>query len=277
MLSRTLPQEAFSSQILHGCTKTVLQGNSMYVMTQGPENGDKPCLPHGLCVANTYTKMTTGNKCVPIVIKNQMAALITIGKGIKITWVVAAHRVPPVEVMPGTLEKLDKIQGIWQTQMIIEQRKEMLLQQLDISGLEGWLGANHMSAYALLIKYHDIFLLEPGELACMSLTKHEIQVVDDEPFKERFQRILPPMVKEVRAHIKEMLEAGTICPSQSPWCNAVVLVRKKDGGLHFCIDFCKLNAWSKKDSYPLPCIEEAIESLVGAGYFSCLDLKAGFW
>ena len=85
------------------------------------------------------------------------------------------------------------------------------------------------------------------------------------------------MVDEVHAHIKEMLKVGAICPSQSPWHNAVVLVHKKDGGLQFCIDFCKLNVRTKKDSYPLPQIQEAIESLVGAGYFSCLDLKAGFW
>ena len=85
------------------------------------------------------------------------------------------------------------------------------------------------------------------------------------------------MVEEVRAHVREMLEAGAIHPSQSPWCNAVMLVRKKDGGLHSCIDFCKLNARTKKDSYPLPHIQEAIESLIGAGYFSCLDLKVGFW
>ena len=70
--------------------------------------------------------------------------------------------------------------------MSIEQRKEMLLQQLDLSGLEGWSGANHSSAHALFTEYHDIFLLEPGELGCTSLLKHEIRVVYDEPFKERF-------------------------------------------------------------------------------------------
>ena len=86
----------------------------------------------------------------------------------------------------------------------------------------------------------------------------------------------PPMVEEVRAHMTEMLEVGAICPSQSPWCNTVMLVRKKDRGLLFCIDFCKLNVSTKKDSYPLPSIQEAIEGLIGAGYFSCLDLKAGF-
>ena len=74
-----------------------------------------------------------------------------------------------------------------------------------------------------------------------------------------------------------MLEAGVICPNQSLWCNTIVLVCKKDGGLCFCIDFCKLNARTKKDSYLQPCIQEAIESLDGAGYFSYLDLNAGFW
>ena len=85
------------------------------------------------------------------------------------------------------------------------------------------------------------------------------------------------MVDEVCTHMKEVLEVGAISCSQSPWCNAVVLVCKKDRRLHFCIDFHKLNARTKKDSYLLSCIQEAIESLVGAGYFSCLDLKTGFW
>ena len=57
----------------------------------------------------------------------------------------------------------------------------------------------------------------------------------------------------------------------------VVLVQKKDGGLCFCIDFCHLNARMKKDTYPLPRIQDVLENLVGAGHFSCLDLKSGFW
>ena len=57
-----------------------------------------------------------------------------------------------------------------------------------------------------------------------------------------------------------MLESGAIWLSQSAWCNVVVLVRKKDGSLQFCIDFCCLNAHMKKDSYPLPRIQEALES-----------------
>ena len=114
-------------------------------------------------------------------------------------------------------------------------------------------------------------------MGCTDLAKHEIKVIDDEPFKECFWRIPPPMVDEVHANVKEMLEVGVICLSQSPRYNAVVLVCKKDGGLQFCINVCKLNVRTKKDSHPFPQIQEAIESLLGAGYFSCLELKAGFW
>ena len=61
------------------------------------------------------------------------------------------------------------------------------------------------------------------------------------------------------------------------YCATVVLVWKKDGGLHFCIDFQKLNARTKKNSYPLPCIQETLESLEGSHIFSSFDLKSGFW
>ena len=83
------------------------------------------------------------------------------------------------------------------------------------------------ATWVLLAEYHDMFSLEPGELGCTDLTKHEIRVIDEEPFKERFWRIPPPMVDEVCSHMKEMLEAGVIHPSQSLWCNATVLVTRK--------------------------------------------------
>ena len=74
-----------------------------------------------------------------------------------------------------------------------------------------------------------------------------------------------------------MLDAGAIHPSQSPWCNAVVLVRKKDGILRFCVDFHRLNVCTKKDSYLLPWTQEVLESMAGAAHFSTMDFKSGFW
>ena len=73
------------------------------------------------------------------------------------------------------------------------------------------------------------------------------------------------------------VEAGAIHPSQFPWCNMVILVQKKDGTLHFCVDFRHLNAHTKKDLYPLPQIQEALESMAGSAHFSSMDFKLGFW
>ena len=70
---------------------------------------------------------------------------------------------------------------------------------------------------------------------------------------------------------------GVIWPSNSSWCNAVVLVRKKDRSLRFCIDFRKLNSLTVKDSHPLPHICETLESLAGAAHYSTFDMNSGFW
>ena len=81
----------------------------------------------------------------------------------------------------------------------------------------------------------------------------------------------------MQEYIQEMLDGDAIRLSQSPWCNAVVLVRKKDGGLRFCMDFHKLNNRTKKDAFLLPWMQETMESMVGAQFFSTMDLKSGFW
>ena len=116
-----------------------------------------------------------------------------------------------------------------------------------------------------------------NEIGCTNTVEHIIELMDDEPFKERFRRIAPTLLEEVWENLQDMLDRGAIRPSKSPWCNAIVLVRKKDGTLRFCIDFWKLNARTKKDSFPLPRMQETMESMVGARFFSSMDLKSGFW
>ena len=82
----------------------MLLGNNMYIMTQAPEKG------RGTLFA--CTKMAAGSRHITVVIKNKTATLNIISKAIKVTQVVAANTVPPVEVAPGTLEKLDEMQGV---------------------------------------------------------------------------------------------------------------------------------------------------------------------
>ena len=110
------------------------------------------------------------------------------------------------------------------------------------------------------------FALEPGELGCMDLAKHEIRLLMRNPSRRGSEEF--PLLWWMKS-----VHTWRRCWK---WAlSTIVKVCKKDGDLHFCIDFHKLNARTKKDSYPLPQIQEAIESLVGAGCFSCLDLKAG--
>ena len=84
-------------------------------------------------------------------------------------------------------------------------------------------------------------------MGCTDITEHVIKLTKSEPFKERFRWIAPPLMDEVCQHLQEMLDGGAIQASTSPWCNAVVLVHKKDGTLRFCIDFRQLNDRMKKD------------------------------
>ena len=74
-----------------------------------------------------------------------------------------------------------------------------------------------------------------------------------------------------------MLEKKLIVPSNSPWTSPVVVVEKKNGKLRLCVDYRKLNNVTKKDSYPLPRIDDMLETLSGSTWFSSLDMASGFW
>lgn len=128
-----------------------------------------------------------------------------------------------------------------------------------------------------LEKWKHIFSSGFTDLGCTELVEHTIELSDPNPFKEAYRRIPPGMFEEVREHLQEMLKAGAIRESRSPFSSNVVLVRKKDKSLRFCIDFRKLNNRTVKDAYALPRIEETIDCLAGSKYFTKLDLRSGYW
>ena len=183
--------------------------------------------------------------------------------------ILAANLVPDAVASPKLEAKLAQ-DGEPEPPLTMEQCQELLMKVLEENGslakLKGWKEETTLKAKWLLMEFHHIFCLEKNKMGCTDATKHVIKLLpeQDELFKERFRRIVPHEVEEVHQHIQEMLDGGAIRHSQSPWCNAIVLVQKKDGTLRFCIDFRHLNAHTKKDSYPIPKCPETMESLVGA-------------
>ena len=125
--------------------------------------------------------------------------------------------------------------------------------------------------------WSQVFSQGPTDLGRTNIVEHEIHLTDEHPFKEPFRKIPPALIQEVREHLKEMMEIGAIRESTSPFSSNVVIVRKKDGSIRFCIDFRKLNQRTIKDAYPIPRIDDTLHSLAGSKYFTTLDLKSGYW
>jgi hypothetical protein len=84
------------------------------------------------------------------------------------------------------------------------------------------------------------------------------------------------MIREVQQHLKLLLQTGIFRKSHSTWSSNVVLVKKKDNSIRFCIDFRQLNKKSKKDAYALPRIEELLDSMAGNKLFSVIDMESGY-
>ena len=155
---------------------------------------------------------------------------------------------------------------------------EGFLEMFDLAEAHQHLSASELASLnELLLKWKSVFSLREYDLGRTSLVKHRVDLTDERPVKQRHHRIPPSMIEEVRQHLKEMLEAGVIRESHSPWASPLVLVRKKDKSLRICIDMRQVNLRTVRDSYYLPRIEESLDSLAASRYFSSLDLKSGYW
>ena len=129
-----------------------------------------------------------------------------------------------------------------------------------------------------LIRSHsDVFATSYMTLGCSKVGEHHIRTMQEQPI---YQHPFRKSVKErqmMQEEVSKMLEAHVIRPSMSAWSFPVVIIKKKDGTLRFCVDYRKLNAITIADAFPLPRIDDIFDRLSGSKWFSTIDLKSGYW
>ena len=127
---------------------------------------------------------------------------------------------------------------------------------------------------ALLSYYSDVIAVDPEDLGRTTILQHHINTGISPPIRQPVRRI--PLPRRDTVH-QDMVTKGIISPSKNPWASPIVLVRKKDGTTRFRVDYRKINDVTVKDAYPLPRVDDTLDTLAGSVWFSTLDLKSGYW
>ena len=129
---------------------------------------------------------------------------------------------------------------------------------------------------ALLQKFSAVFE-EPKGVPPRRKYDHTIPLIPGAtPVAVRPYRVAPHLKTEMEKQVKELLQNGMIRLSKSPFSSPVLMVKKKDGTWRMVVDYRHLNALTLKSKYPLPVIDELLDELSGAAWFSKLDLRAGY-
>ncbi|KAI3370606.1 hypothetical protein L3Q82_007175 [Scortum barcoo] len=123
----------------------------------------------------------------------------------------------------------------------------------------------------------QVFSLHEWDVGLAKGVEHTIRMSDPRPFRERSRRLAPADLEDVRKHLQELLSAGIIKESRSPYASPIVIVRKKNGAVRMCIDYRLLNSRTIPDQYTTPCIDDVLDSMTGSKWFSVLDLRSGYY
>ena len=157
----------------------------------------------------------------------------------------------------------------------IKQEEKSVVSGLDLTTFPGT-DSERQSLIKILEKHASVFRREGVPLGATPTLQHRICTMDEIPVAQTYSRIPPHLYREVETHLKELLDKGVIRESSSSYASPIVVLRKKSGELRICIDCRKLNQKIQRDLYPLPRVDEALESMSGAKYFSTLDLCSAY-
>ena len=249
----TIPAE--SGFYLDGIVHTPLFCGRMTVMAEEPSNP----ISGGVVVTPCVLSIAPGTSRIAVEVKNYGKQPVKIPANTVIYNLQQTQVIPPDQAKEEGID-IVPVRSVWLENMCTR----LTGLQIDV-------------AKELIQKYNIAFSLHDLDLGRTAKTKHKIPMFDDGTFKLPYHRIPPAMYDEVRKHLQEMLALDAIRVSQSPYASPVVLIRKPNGQIRFCIDFRKLNSKTKKDAYALPRINEMFDSLYGARWFSSLDIKSAYW
>lgn len=129
----------------------------------------------------------------------------------------------------------------------------------------------------ILIEYEDVFAKSEFDLGTFTDIEHSINTGDSKPVKQRLRRTPACFADEEETHLKKMVDAGVIQESVSEWASAPVLIRKRDKSVRYCIDYRALNSVTVKDTFPLPLVDDCLDTLAGNTWFSKLDANSAYW
>ena len=149
--------------------------------------------------------------------------------------------------------------------------EELKLKELNLN--EG----EKKEVHKIIKKHKKAFSLLKTNLGRTELIKHSIDTGNGMPVRQQPRRMLTKQKQEVGKLVDDMLDDAVISTSKWPWSSPIVLVKKKDGSVRFCVDYRTRNNCTKKCIYPLPRIDNSLDQPSGCGYFSTLDLKSGYW
>lgn len=119
--------------------------------------------------------------------------------------------------------------------------------------------------------------VEVSGLGRVKGVEHTIPTTTETPIRTSPYRLSWEEQDHLRDELDRLLELGLIKPSDGKWTSPILFVKKKDGTLRLCVDYRKLNDITIKDAFPLPNIDELLDSVGGAKYFSTLDAASGYW
>eukprot|EP00731_Ephydatia_muelleri_P035359 Em0116g11a len=220
---------------------------------------------HGLAVAHSISRNKNGVTMIQIMNPNPTA--IRVLKGEKVGKFHSVDESKCVCVLSGSSPEVGSRS---------QESLESIITSL-VCDAEDLSSEERKQLKELLHRFSDVISLSDSDIGRTEMIQHHINTENAKPVKQAPRRLPFHHLKEVKKLVESMLDNNVIEPSNGPWASPIVLVKKKDGSTRFCVDFRQLNSVTRKDAHPIPRIDETLDALHGACWFSTLDLASGYW